>query len=531
MKKKSYSFHRRVILAFLAVCIMLFIGSAQLLKVNMGQYSQAAAAQGQYILTLPQHRGTVFDRNLTPLTNLPNGYTAAVCPTPQSITLLQSVLSREEYSQAAERLKNGKPILINISDRISADGITLFENRRGYSGLAPHIIGYTDASNHGKTGIEAAWDSLLYSESATQLQYSCDALGRVLPGVEPQIINQTNSVYANGVVLTLDSKIQRIVEEETENMGCGAAVVLNPQSGEILALHSFPAFSQTNPAASLSAPDSPFLNRALKNYNAGSVFKSFVAAAALEEGFNPASVFNCSGHLNLEGKNFVCNKSSGHGDLTLNSALAHSCNVYFYNLALETRPEKLISTAERFGFSQSIFLSRGLTSDNGILPSASKLSQSGAAVANYAIGQGDIMISPLNLAAAYAAIANGGTYNTPYLVSGTCENGKFNPSVPKTGEQVLSAFACNEIKAALEKAVLEGTGISAKPENCTAAGKTATAQTGWVKNGKKILISWFAGYFPAEKPEYVVVLLKEDGTSGSADCAPVFKRIADRIIK
>lgn len=527
MKREKYSFNRRVILAFLAVCIMLFISGARLLKVNLGGYSQAAAAQGQYSLTLFQSRGTVYDRNRLPLSNLPSGYVAAVTATPRSVTLLRSVLPSGDYSATIQRLRQGKPAILELDSRLSADGITVLERNDRYSGLSPHIVGYTDSDNHGVSGIEAAWDSLLYSEGSTNIIYSCDALGRVLSGIAPTVNEPETS--ADGVVLTIDSRIQQIVQEETAEMGCGAAVVLDVKSGEMLALHSFPAFDPNDPSAALNADDSPFLNRALTNYNAGSVFKTCVAAAALEDGFEAHNVFTCTGQKELNGISFVCNRALGHGDFSLEKALAHSCNVYFYELALATSPEMLTTTAEKMGFTKSIALSRGISSPAGVLPSPAILSQNSAAVANYAIGQGDIMISPLNLAAAYAAIANDGVYHTPQLISGTIESGKFLPSATHAGEKILSADTCRTIKKALSLAVTEGTGKSAMPEGCSAAGKTATAQTGWLKDGRSVLVSWFAGYFPAEDPKYVVVLMKEDGNSGSSDCAPVFKAIADRI--
>ncbi len=529
MKQGAYSFYLRTAGAFFAVTLLLFICGTRILAVNQKGYSAAAARQGQYTLNIYKHRGSIFDRNFNSLTNISGATAAAVVATPQSLTRLQSALSSEDFYSAAERLKSGKPILLHPEEKLSASGITLFSTYQRYSGLAPHIVGYLDSSGHGESGIEAAWDSLLYSETCTSINYKCDAAGNALAGITPEIFNLKNDAVDSGVVLTIDSRIQQIVQEETTALGCGAAVVLSPQTGDILALHSFPAFDQSNPQASLSSKDSPFLCRALQGYNTGSVFKSCIAAAALESGDFTDQTFVCDGYINVDGIKFVCNKSAGHGEMDLRSALARSCNVYFYKLALATDPAQLYSTALKMGFGEEIKLASGLITKGGSLPNQSLLTTTPAAVANFAIGQGDVMISPLNLAAAYAAIANGGTYYNPRLVLGIKDKDTFSPATTPQGNRVLSPATCATINKALTLAVAEGTGTAAKMDHYTAAGKTATAQTGWQKGGKNVLISWFAGYFPADSPRYVIVIMKEDGRSGSADCAPIFKKIADRI--
>ena len=526
--KRKYSFGKRAAFAYFFVALLMFICGARLVAVNLKGYGYTAAQQGRFSQTIYTHRGTIFDRSLKPLTNIEGNITASVAATPQSIIALRDLLPESKYLSALERLESGKPILLELQSRISAAGITYFDTYKRYSGLAPHIIGYLNGSGNGETGIEADWESLLASDEKTTISYSCDAYGRALGGITPTIDGAENKAAGSGIALTIDYDVQQIIEEETADLGCGAAVVLSPKGGEILAIHSFPAFNQNDPSASLSASDSPFLNRALQGYNAGSVFKTCIAAAALKMGLEN-SEYVCEGKMEVDGKEFVCNKASGHGAMSLSTALAHSCNVYFYSLALSIPADKLYETAEKMGISREIKLSESIKTSGNNLPSAKELNYAKAAIANFAIGQGDIMVSPLNLAAAYSAIANGGTYYPPKLIAGIVEQGKLSPTLPQQGEQILSPEACEAIKAALALTIREGTGQGAQPEYSTAAGKTATAQTGWKKGGQSVLISWFAGFFPADNPEYVIVVMKEGGTSGSRDCAPIFKKIADRI--
>jgi len=158
------------------------------------------------------------------------------------------------------------------------------------------------------------------------------------------------------------------------------------------------------------------------------------------------------------------------------------------------------------------------------------LKASNSALANLAIGQGELLASPLTLLNLYNAIANEGKYYTPTLIKGTMKNGKINEEKPTAPTKAMSKECAEKVKKYLNGVIENGTGTKAKPENTTAAGKTATAETGW-KNEKGELISqaWFCGFFPLETPKYTVVILAEDSVSGGEDCAPVFKTIAEKI--
>jgi cell division protein FtsI/penicillin-binding protein 2 len=137
----------------------------------------------------------------------------------------------------------------------------------------------------------------------------------------------------------------------------------------------------------------------------------------------------------------------------------------------------------------------------------------------------------LQIGAVYCAFVNGGYYREPYILKEIVEaDGKVSAYYKnETNNKVLTDSVCNNIRQMLESTVISGSGRLAAPMGCGAAGKTATAETGWLEDGREIVHTWFAGYFPAENPEYVVVVFKEDGSSSATECAPIFRDVADNI--
>ena len=212
----------------------------------------------------------------------------------------------------------------------------------------------------------------------------------------------------------------------------------------------------------------------------------------------------------------------------MRQATAVSCNTYFISLALKTGAQTVIQAADSLHFGKSTPLCNGLTGAEGNLPDAARL-DSDAALANLAFGQGELLATPLQLAAMMACIASNGTYREPYLIEGVCSaDGEFTPDEKKSGvERPISASIARLIRGFLEQVVLTGSGKRAASEFFTSAGKTATAQTGIFVDGTELCNSWFAGYFPAESPKYAVAILKENGSGGAVSCAPVFKCISE----
>ena len=533
MKKTvRFSFERRTAFCFFIIVLLLFVCFLRIFTIILSPKYKVAASEGHhYIIDAGNLRGTVFDRNMHPITNAGEKTMAAVLPTPRTLAVLRGVLNDEEILNVAEKIKEGKPFLITLDEEINCDGIICFKVPENLAAEqnAVHLVGYCDASGHGVTGLQSSFDDLLNLDGKITVSYAKDGHSNVLRGIDG-VLENTSNVLNTGVISTLDINIQRILESATKTIKKGCAIVCEAKTGEILAAVSLPSFSPHNIEAATESPDSPLLNRIFCSYNIGSVFKPCAGISAMTNGVAAVFSHTCLGNVTIDGHTFNCHKLSGHGKVDLNSALALSCNTFFYRLGILTGAESLYKTATVFGFGSSITLCNKMSTYNESITPLKTLKASNSALANLAIGQGELLASPLTLLNLYNAIANEGKYYTPTLIKGTMKNGKISEEKPAAPTKAMSKECAEKIKNYLNGVIENGTGTKAKPENTTAAGKTATAETGW-KNKKGELISqaWFCGFFPLESPKYTVVILAEDSVSGGEDCAPVFKTIAEKM--
>lgn len=479
-------------------------------------------------------KGTIYDCNLNPITNAQTEIYIAAKPSNRALGALKEVLLPEVFESVKERLSKGKPIAVKSEKAVgnSEDIKCIYVPKRyGESTFACHIIGYTDGDNNGVSGIEKAYNSLLSSEIKNpRVRFSADASGRAMLG--EKITVEDNEIPKSGVVLTIDKDIQEIAEIALDKTGekCAAAVVMEVESGAIRACVSRPAFDRNNLAEALNDNNSPLVNRAFLAFNVGSVFKPVVAAAALENGVDGSFEYNCTGNVTYNGVTFNCHKRSGHGILDMEGAIANSCNTYFIALANETGAKNIIDMAEKFGFGKSTVLAEGIKSVSGNLPQKSEV-DSKAALANLSFGQGALLATPLQICSMMATIAKGGELVRPTLTEGETDSlGNFvKKDYYNERKRVISSNTSALLKKYLRSVVTDGSGKRAGSEFVSVAGKTATAQTGKVKNSEEIYVSWFAGFFPADNPEYAVVVFRENSDGGSISCAPVFKDIAETI--
>lgn len=516
-------------LSFSLVCVLvLFAVCGARLAFLMLPADAAAAARESAGLSveLNETRGNIYDARFLPLTGSTEQYYIAAAPTEQAAVSLSAALDEATAETALSRLEEGRPAVVTSAGPLAGAGLTSVLLPVRYSGLAAHLIGYLDGEGHGASGIEKDFDALLYRGESNKVRYAVSAIGDILPGVTPEVV--LASAFTDGVVLTIDREIQQICETAAEKIESGAVVVMRVSTGEVVSMVSRPDFLQTDVAASLDDADAPFLNRVLTAYNVGSVFKPLVAAAALMGGVDENLTVDCTGSMTIGGHAFACHKADGHGTVGFREAVAQSCNCFFYTLSTLGNPQSLLDLCKKCGLDSPIMLSGSVVSDAGTLPSAEDLS-SPAAAANLAIGQGDLMLTPLHIAGIYSALANGGVANLPRVIRGVIAGGNFVGYDGAESYRVCTAAVAEKVCGFLRATVEEGTGASAQPDNTTAAGKTATAESGWSNGGQAVDQAWFAGFFPAEEPAYTVVVLKENGASGSADCAPVFKEIAEGI--
>ncbi|MBO5321727.1 MAG: penicillin-binding protein 2 [Clostridia bacterium] len=516
---------KRALVCFLICVILLFISVMRVATIATTDFSKVSNINNGIRLKISNSRGTIYDRNRVRLTNSQEKIIACVSPTPRAITAISKVLKGDDLQEVLDGLKSNKPVICEVPRKIDCDGIVCTTIYTDTDTPSRHIIGYTNSDNHGVSGIENAYDSLLFSENDISIFYNTDAKGRILEGLEPELTND-NRVATHGVVTTLDINIQSIAEECAENLEKGAIVVADLK-GKIRASVSRPSFERNNVSIYLNSESSPLLNRAISAYNVGSVFKPCVAVAGLESDKGDFE-YTCTGSCEIIDRFFKCHNLDGHGLLGLRGGLAHSCNTYFYNFAFNVGYDKIFKTAKAFNFDQSIKLCERMSTAKGSLPQKASL-ENIAHLANFSIGQGELLLSPISMLTLYCAIASNGEYYIPSLVEGVIENGKYSEYNIGLPTKVFNGNTAKILREYLVSVLEEGTGEAAKPKTVTAAGKTATAQTGKFENGREICEGWFCGFFPAENPEYVAIIFSEDDRKQTLSCGQIFSILADRI--
>ncbi len=522
------SFTIRGAISLFVIFAMFMYSILRVSVIAVSDYKYILENQNCLSLKISDLRGTIYDTNMIPLTNNSKKIIAAVSPTERAKTALKSVINGEELKLALKKLELGKPILCEIPKHIECDGIIcteIFENNRDNT-LAVHTLGYTDSDNNGVSGLEKAYNEILKSEIDVYIAYECDGKGKLLKGAKPTIYNNT-SITAGGIVSTIDINIQSIAENVANSIEMGAIVIADAKNGKIRASVSRPTFDIENIKEYLNDTSSPLLDRTICAYNVGSVFKPCVATAGIENNMETFS-YDCTGSCKIIDRNFKCHKSDGHGILNLEQSIANSCNTFFYNLAFKIGGTEILKTASAFQFGNSLKLCDGIFTAKGSIPPKTNLSNI-AHLANFSIGQGELLLSPVSMLTLYCAIATDGKYYIPSLIEGTLENGALKKYDIGSPTRVMSHQTANILKECLKAVIEYGTGTDAKPTTVSAAGKTATAQTGKFSNGAEINEGWFCGFFPAENPQYVAIIFSENTARQTKTCSQIFAEIADEI--
>ncbi len=520
-------FASRSTLSFLVIMMLLLSCVLRVTVIATGDYSAVQASQSAYRIVVSRLRGTIFDCNMVPITNSSTKTVAAISPTPKGIMAVNSVLDGDELSAVLDSLRQEMPAICTVDGEIISEGVatTTVYNHTDDTLQACHIIGYTDTDGHGVTGLELAYDDLLYSDQTVSAVFTADGKGNVLCGIDPYFENDLSVVHS-GVVTTLDVNVQNVVEIAAAKMNSGCVIVAEVGNGKIRAMASVPTFDINNLAESLEKENSPLLNRALLPFSVGSVFKPCVAASALEGGQGDR-IFNCEGRLKIVDRIFKCHKLDGHGEMNLCTALAQSCNCYFYNFAISLGGASVHKMSSTLNFGSKIKIADNIYTASGNIPAQKSLENEGT-LANLSIGQGDLLLSPVAMLTLYSAIAGDGSYYLPTLIEKTIKNGAENYYDTGNATRVMNSDTAAILRQYLETVITEGTGFEAAPTLTTAAGKTATAQTGrYNSDGTEITNSWFCGFFPVDNPKYVVVVMSDSKLNVST--ASVFAEIADGI--
>ena len=483
-------------------------------------------------------RGNIYDCNKIPLVNELNDSYCAIFPSIDACSSLSKIVSQEEMVSYIPNLNSGKPFCIKLKKQNNikdVKGLRIFKIPKRYSeeNILPHILGYLNNCGEGISGIEKSFNEYLKDCTGTlSINYRTDALGRLFK--DPSI-SVEDSIYrhSGGVVLTIDKKIQRKISKiAKEHLKKGVIIVTQVPNCEIRGLASMPDFNPENIENDLKREDSPFLNRALQVYNAGSVFKLVTAIALLEDNIDGLDNYNCEGSVVAGNSCFHCANCRIHGVQDLKRALSNSCNTYFINFSKYLNTEKFHNLIGNLGFGKSTELAKDIVSKNGYVPSIDELKDLNE-LANISFGQGKLMVTPLQIIALINTIASNGEYTEPTLVEGLIDQGfSFVKKIKKEkGEKIVSESAIKEIKEGMLMCTEAGTGILGKPNNIKVCAKTSTAQTGIIKDGRSILQGWFAGFYPEKNPKYSVLVLAEDIESGGVDCGPIFKEVVEEISK
>ncbi len=521
---------RRLAAVYAALLGLFALGVCRLyLAASNSGYAARAADQSAVTLALPAQRGGFYDCDGLPLTGLAQCWYALCLPGEDSYVRLYGAAAPAQQDTLYQRRNAAAPFLLEVERDVTGLGVYAYPAQRRYCAvpLCQHLIGYVDGEGRGVAGLEAALDGLL-AGSGARATVRCAVTGRgsLVEGTEPAY---TPAAFDGaGVRLSISRPIQRAAEAvAAETMSTGCILVLDVASAEVRASVSVPGYQPDDVAASLDAPDSPLLDRTLAAYAVGSVFKPVLAAAALEAGLDGLTV-DCPGYTEVEGQVFRCASGTAHGTVDLAAALEKSCNGYFIRLGQALGAERVLAAARALGFGRRVRVTGSLAAVAGTLPQADSLAQPGQ-LANFSFGQGQLLATPLQVAAMMNAIAAGGVYRAPTFVLEAFDEASgdtLEQYARPAAQRAFSARTAQRLQALLAGVVAEGTGREADPGCAAAAGKTGTAQTGqFTAAGEEKMNLWFAGFFPAEAPRYTVVVLQDGQTQPAQSSAAIFAQV------
>lgn len=460
---------------------------------------------------------------------------------PLPLTLWQN-LDERTIARAAE-LTADVPAL-----EIRADPIREYP----FGSAACHVIGFCGRADPpadeepyhfyipelaGRAGLEQKFDALLRGRPGGELLL-VDASGcrfRELGRQKPE--------PGGDLLLSLDMRIQQVLDQALAGHK-GAGVIVDPRTGDILAMSSVPGFDPNDFQPTLrpelwrqltADAAHPLVNRAISGqYAPGSTFKPIVALAALAaKRVSPQQVFHCPGYFTLGNTRFGCWYPAGHGAVDLHRAIEQSCNVYFFEVGLLCGLENIRSMALSLGLGRPT----GIELDGeaaGLVPSEAWKRQArregwrDGDTVNLSIGQGFIAVTPLQMALVAAAIANGGVWRPPRLIRGIRPTGNEDfekRPLPEAQRIPVPVSEVERVRLAMRDVIMSrnGTGRLAQVPGVTAAGKTGTAEYG--PKGSGLKYGWMIAFAPFEEPRYAIALVVEEAETGGRTTAPIMREV------
>lgn len=558
IKYTTISIQRRITALAISVVFLMFLLFAKLLYLQVFSNTQLQSkGLSQWLRDLPvvANRGTITDRNGV---QLASSYTTYDCYIRKAdikdkqalINVLASNLNLEEqvlidkiekynYSEilVAKQLEKSvvQQVLNNYQKGIFFTATTTRNYQ--YDSLLCQILGFTSTDGDGQSGLEKHYNNYLKGINGTTL-VEADLKGTTL---DDSVVYYIDSIDGLNLQLTIDFQIQSHVEnimaQAMASTGAKSvsALVMNPQTGEIISVCSLPSYDLNN----VDRSNLELLNTLSRascitdTFEPGSTFKIIVTAIALQEGITSRnSCYYCGGARIVNGVRIKCSRRSGHGPQTLQQGLNNSCNCVFMSLIEQIGLKKFYWYLEELGFNTTLGLDFPGETKAVLMPQSLV-----TAPDLFRMGFGQtIAISELQLVNTVSAIINGGNLMQPYLVKSITDNSGqvVYAKTPSVLNKVFDESVTQQINSMLEEVVSKGGGKNARIDGFNIAGKTGTAQTyinGAIAQGK--YIASFIGYYPADKPEYIVLVCIDEPQGayyGGVVAAPVAKQIFQTIL-
>lgn len=546
--------NKRIRIVFIISLIVFFFVLVKIFYIQVIEYKKLntlASELWSRELTVQADRGKILDRNGKVMVD--NVTTVGLYLVPNQILnkkevayTLANILGvsyDEMYKHVSKKTSiervhpKGRNLDFEVADKINSynyDGVYLLkESKRDYKykNLLSHVIGYTGIDNQGLSGLELLYDKELTGKNGN-IKYYSDGKGKRLS--MPEVYSEPKS--GSDIKLTIDLDIQLSLENELSNAYTkyeaeGAiGLVMNPKTGEILAMSSYPSFDPSN----YKEYSAEVINRNLAiwaNFEPGSTFKIVTLAAAINEG--KVNIFEDhyydSGKVKVANATLHCWKRKGHGDQTYVQVVENSCNPGFVSLGQKLGKELLFKYITELGFGKKTGIDLN-GEGTGILFKMDKIGP--VELATSAFGQG-ISVTPIQQVTAVSSIVNGGTLYVPYVVS---EVGDKNITSMIKRKHVITKETSDVVKYALESVVANGSGRNAYIENYRVGGKTGTAQKvgsdGRYMSGNYVLS--FIGFMPANDPEFVIYIALDHPKGvtqyGGVVSAPIARNVLKDII-
>ena len=554
--------------AFAVVLLLALLVNLYYVSIVKGpEYAKMAQRQWQSSLSLKAERGKILDRNSNVLAESYTTY--MVCVNPQAITEdadrerianILSTLLNVNYETIIAKMtkinpKDGKyyqqvKIKDQVESNVIAQLVTFQENRaisyyadvkRNYpeGNLFGQLLGFTNVDGDGQTGVELSYNSILSGVDGKQMAET-DRDGNEIPGGESSYIAPIGGA---SVQMTVDTGIQGFLQSALEeaartNLAKYAyGVVMNPKTGEIYAISSYPTIDPNNPPRTDAETllDLSRQRMVTETYEPGSVFKIVTLAAALDSGtVNDSTTFNCKGSLNVLGQKIKCWRTRGHGKETLAQAVQNSCNPAFMSMALKMGTDKFYEYIYAFGMNDKTGVGIG-GETTGKVTHRKYIRDTD--LARIGFGQ-SISCTGMQMAAAVCAAINGGELLKPYYVQDVVatDGTVLEHHEREVVRQVISAETSAQIRKYLTGVVDAGSGKNAAIPGYSVGGKTGTSQK-YDENGKvssTLLVASFVGFAPADDPEYLCMIIVDEPqvpvVYGSTVAAPYVQQVLKNVL-